>query len=315
MGSARVQAGERTVDSSMTRPMEKVTIDGPPRFLDETDPRMLTTPRSGQRVTADRRRVDPAALHGGPTEVMGNVMVRDESAVEASSVEVRVGVPVVPRTQVWVATHRVPEDPDERLILVREPDSARAATFRVMRHRLQERGDPRIIAVTSPDPCEGKTTCAVNLALALGECGRARVLLIEANLRAPTFAPMFGFLPPECFSTQMLRHKEKPLEPWSVVEVFTPSLHVLAVKPDTRDTMLDGPAFSLAIEMLARAGYDYLVIDTPPVIGAADVNLIEDSADGLLFTAWSRETSARRLRQAVEQLAPAKILGLALVNV
>jgi Mrp family chromosome partitioning ATPase len=235
----------------------------------------------------------------------------------SSSVELTVRPPEPPRTQVWVATHKPPPDPDERLILVREPDSARAASFRVLRHRLQERGDPRVIAVTSAGAKEGKTTCAVNLALALGECGRARVLLIEANFRAPSLAPLFGFMPPECFTAQLARHKAKPLDAWSVVEVYSPSLHVLAVQPDMGlgHPLLDGPGFSLAIEMLAQAGYDYIVIDTPPVLGAADVNLIEDAADGVVFTAWSRETSARNLRAAVEQLSPAKVLGLTLLDV
>ncbi len=239
-----------------------------------------------------------------------------EQLASAGAVEVRVsGTPDAPRTQVWVATHKPPEDPDPRLILVREPDSARAASFRVLRHRLQERGDPRVIAVTSARPKEGKTTCAVNLALALGECGRARVLLVEANLRTPALAPLFGFMPPECFTAQLARHKEKPLDAWSVVEVFSPFLHVLAVKPaDGGKPLLDGPAFAIAMEMLAQAGYDYIVIDTPPVLGAADVNLIEDSADGVLFTAWARETSSRTLRAAVEQLAPAKLLGVTLLD-
>ena len=236
---------------------------------------------------------------------------------QLAAVEVQVGSPATtPRTQVWVATHKPPEDPDARLILVREPDSARAASFRVMRHRLAERGDPRVIAVTSAGPREGKTTCAANLALALGECGRARVLLIEANFRTPALAALFGFLPPECFSVQLQRHKESPQEAWSVVEILSPSLHVLAVKPESEARpLLDGPAFGLAIDMLRHAGYDYIVIDTPPVIGVADVNLVEDAADGVLFTAWSRTTSARKLTQAVEQLSPAKLLGLALIDV
>jgi Mrp family chromosome partitioning ATPase len=242
-----------------------------------------------------------------------------EKLAAEGSVEVRVGAPSaadLPRTQVWVATHKPPEDPDQRLILVREPDSSRAASFRVLRHRLQERGDPRVIAVTSPGRKEGKTTCAVNLALALGECGRARVLLVEANLRAPSLAPLFGFMPPECFTAQMQRHKEKPLDAWSVVEVFSPYLHVLAVKPGDGGgrPLLDGPAFSIAMEMLSQAGYDYIIIDTPPVLGAADVNLIEDSADGVLFTARSRSTSSRSLRAAIEQLAPAKLLGVTLLD-
>ncbi|HUS68370.1 MAG TPA: CpsD/CapB family tyrosine-protein kinase [Kofleriaceae bacterium] len=224
----------------------------------------------------------------------------------------------IQKSKIWVATHKLPVDPDPRLILVRDPDSARAASFRVLRHRLQERGDPRTIAVTSAEQGEGKTTCAVNLALALGECGRARVLLVEANLRAPSLAALFGFLPPECFAAQLTKHRERPLEPWSVVEVFAPSLHVAAVKPGPENEnrpLLDGVAFGIAMDMLKRSGYDYIVVDTPPILGSADVNLVEDFTDGVVITTWSRKSSARALRTAVEQLAPAKLLGITLLDV
>ena len=142
------------------------------------------------------------------------------------------------------------------------------------------------------------------------------MLLVEANLRSPSLAPLFGFMPPQCFSVQMQKHKEKPTEGWSVVEVFSEYLHVLAVEPTDRGRpLLDGPGFSIAMEMLSQAGYDYIVVDTPPVLGAADVNLIEDAADGVLFTAWARSTSSRQLRQAIDQLAPAKLLGVTLLDV
>lgn len=237
---------------------------------------------------------------------------------EEASLEVRVGggpEPVTP-IQVWVATDKLPEDPDPRLILLTDPDSERAASFRVLRHRLQEHGDPRVIAVTSARSEEGKTTCAVNLALALGECGRARVLLVEANLRAPTLASLFGIVLPECFAAQMKRHKDLPLDAWSVVELFSPSLHVLAVKPEGEGgrPLLDGPGLSLAIAVLRQAGYDYIVLDTPPVLGAADVNLIEDAVDGVLFVALAQSTPARSLRRAIEQLAPGKLLGITLLD-
>jgi Mrp family chromosome partitioning ATPase len=224
----------------------------------------------------------------------------------------------IQKSKIWVATHKLPTELDPRLILVREPDSARSASFRVLRHRLQERGDPRTIAVTSAERAEGKTTCAVNLALALGECGRARVLLVEANLRAPSLAALFGFLPPECFASQLAKHRDRPLEPWSVVEVSSPSLHVAAVKPGPENEnrpLLDGVAFGIAMDMLKRSGYDYIVVDTPPILGSADVNLVEDFTDGVVITTWSRKSSSRALRTAVEQLAPAKLLGITLLDV
>jgi Mrp family chromosome partitioning ATPase len=219
------------------------------------------------------------------------------------------------RPKIWVATHKAPPDPDPRLILVREPDSMRAATFRVLRHRVADRGDPRVIAVTSAGPRDGKTTTAANLALALSEFGRARVLLLEANLRSPQLAVLFGFLPPECFSVQLQRHRERPADPWSIVEAFSPALHVLAVKPgETNRPLLDAPAFAIAIEVLMRVGYDYIIIDTPPVLGSADVNLIEDYVDAVIVAARSGRTMGRSVRAAVEQLSQRKVLGVVLLD-
>src|SRR5262245_12826100 len=220
-----------------------------------------------------------------------------------------------PRTALRVSAHKRPAELDGRLVLLAEPDSARAACFRVLRHRLADRGDPKAIVVTSAAPREGKTTCAVNLALALGECGRARVLLIEANQRSPELAQLFGFMPPECFADQLARHRERPLEPWTVVEVYEPWLHVAAMRPQTASRpLLDAPAFAVAMERLRLAGYDYIVLDTPPILGSADVNLIEDSADGVLLVTSARKTMSRPLRRALEQLAPARLLGLVLLD-
>src|SRR5262249_44703958 len=147
-------------------------------------------------------------------------------------------------------------------------------------------------------------------------CDRARVLLIEGNLRAPTLATLFGFQPPECFAQQLARHRERPLDPWSVVEVRWPWFHVAAVRPDsTPRALLDGPAFAIAMDRLRLGGYDYIVVDGPSVLDSADVNVIQDSVDGVLLTAWARRSSGRDLRQSAEQLSETKLLGVALLEV
>jgi Mrp family chromosome partitioning ATPase len=295
-----------------------------PKFAAPNDPNARTTVTPSRSQPANTLRDMPAASNWDvPDALAATAPPRAQKVVqkvEEPSDQLAADPPTgeIQKAKVWVATHKAPPDPDPRLILLREPDSQRAASFRVMRHRLEERGAPRTIAVTSAEPGEGKTTCAANLAMALGECGRARVLLVEANLRSPALAALFGFLPPECFAQQLTRHRERPLDPWSVVEVYSPSLHVAAVKPGPENEnrpLLDGIAFGIAMDMLKRSGYDYLVIDTPPVLGSADVNLIEDYADGVLLTAWSRQSSGRALRRAIDQLSPAKILGLTLLDV
>jgi len=308
--------------------------------VDRTDPDVVlpaeaTNPKAASGAPASAS--DPVVV-AATTAVVIPVQSAPEDAVSASDMTMRLASTFVPRPtlpsaplvrsepgpagpgelerpKVWVATHKAPPDPDPRLILVREPDSARAASFRVMRHRLADRGDPRVIAVSSASARDGKTTCAANLALALSEFGRAKVLLLEANFRAPQIAVLFGFLPPECFSVQLQRHRERPLDPWSVVEAFSRALHVLAVKPgETNRPLLDAPAFAIAIEMLRRVGYDYIIIDTPPVLGSADVNLIEDYVDAVVLAARSGRTFGQQLRAAVDQLSPRKLFGVCLVD-
>ena len=206
---------------------------------------------------------------------------------------------------------------DPRLIMLNIPDSVRAASFRVLRHRLVERGHPRTIVVTSAEARDGKTTCAANLAIALSEFDRARVLLLEANLRSPGLAELLGMRPPVCLVHQLASHKQQPMAPWDVAPVITPLLHTLVVDPSQfkRPRVIDGPAMELAISQLKRVGYDYIVIDTPPVLGHADVNLLQDCADGVVFSMQARKSSNKALRRAIDQLTPAKVLGVVMLDV
>ena len=211
--------------------------------------------------------------------------------------------------------HEISGDYDDRLVLLHSPESARAAAYRVLRHKVTSAGKPRAILVTSPGPGEGKTPCAINLALALAEAGRSKVLLIEANLRSPQLAHTFGFSPPECLASQLASHRDKPLLPWKVVSVTPGNLHVGALDPMVEHSnVFDSTAFSIAMERFRSADYEHIVIDGPQVIGSAEVNLMQDSCDCVLFTGVAGKASARALRQSAEQLAPTEILGFAMID-
>jgi Mrp family chromosome partitioning ATPase len=196
-----------------------------------------------------------------------------------------------------------------------EPNGPRAASFRVLRYRLKKQENPKIIGVTSPRSREGKTTTAFNLALAFAEDGRERVLLVEANLHRPQIAEMLGFAVPSCFARQLDRSLERPDKPWDVVAAFSDNLHVLAVDPNSvRPGPLCAPAFRAAMRRLAGLAYAFVVVDCPSVLGTADVNVIADSVDALLFTAVSGRSRAADLRRAEEHLAPANIVGTVLLE-
>jgi Mrp family chromosome partitioning ATPase len=218
--------------------------------------------------------------------------------------------------EIGLTQHHLPEDEaDNRLELVIDPDSERSAAYRILRHHLLEVGRPATIVVSSPQAGDGKTTTAVNLALALAECGRAKVLLVETHVRRPQLAGVFKFVPPWCFAEQLAAHRHQPLMPWSFIEIPQLWLHVAAINPRIDKTqLLDGPAFAIAVERLRMAGYEHIVVDAPPVLGSADVNLMADAADTVVLALRARRSTTRDLRRAVEQIGANKIAGTVLVQ-
>ncbi len=213
--------------------------------------------------------------------------------------------------EVGLTQHHLPdEENDSRLSMVIDPDSERAAAFRVLRHHLLEVGRPQCVVVSSAQPGEGKTTVALNLALALAECDRAKVLLVETHVRRPQLATVFKFVPPWCFAEQLAAHRQQPMLPWSLVEIPQLWLHIAAINPRIeKSQLLDGPAFAIAVERLRLAGYDHIVVDAPPVLGSADVNLLADAADAVLMVVKTRQTTTRDLRRAIDQIGANKVAG------
>lgn len=267
----------------------------------------------------------PAVTTMGPAVTSMSPAVTQSMAAAGGSQQLS---PMGPPPEIGLTQHHLPDESlDPRLVMVLDPDSERAAAFRVLRHHLLDLAratdaDPAIprlrtqcVVVSSPQPGDGKTTTALNLALALAECGRAKVLLAETNLRRPQLAEILKLTPPWCFAEQLAAHRHQPMMPWSLIEIPQLWLHVGAIDPRIEKTqLLDGPAFAIAMERLRLGGYDHIVIDAPPVLGSADVNLMTDAADAVVFAVRARRSTTRDLRRAVEQLGDPKFAGVVLVQ-
>ncbi|WP_437678028.1 hypothetical protein [Sorangium sp. So ce131] len=249
--------------------------------------------------------------------------------------------------EVSVCPLPMPDSVDPSIVMIHAPYSPQADAYRTLRRKLPSAASTTV-AVTSAGSGEGKTSCAINLALALRETVRGKILLVEANIRTPGIAKALRFEPPLCFTAQLQRHRDDRLAPWVVVEQATPvpavapgedgvessdrnvppggkpndprlslqtPVHILAVDPRSdRPPMLDAVAFSTGIESLKRAGYSYIIIDTPPVLGTMDMNVIGDSVDGVVLTSVVKKSTRRTIRQAIEQLRPAPVLGVVLLE-
>ena len=202
------------------------------------------------------------------------------------------------------------------LVMLGETSQDAPAALRVIRHRLEQRRAEGMwtFGVTSARDGEGKSTFAAQLALVLSESQRARVLLVEANFHRPTLSGLLGFRVPDGmgFSSQIVRKMRGSMEPWCVV-ALGPALHVLAESvleqgfPET----LHSTHFQNAVGFLGR-GYDFLVVDSPSILGSGDANVVENAVDGLIVVARSQMSKGSDLREAVKQVGERKTVGVVL---
>lgn len=197
---------------------------------------------------------------------------------------------------------------DNRLVLLSEPDSTRAASFRVLRDGLLGKNLPRVVAITSAAPNDGKTTCAINLALALSEQPSTTVILVDANFFEPELASVFmidrltPLVPPEPW-----------LAPYKIVSI-TSSLHVAGIVREGGRTRFEQHRFEAMIDRLCQANYDYVIIDAPALRNAPNVASLVASADGTILTVRPGGTTGRDLRRAADQIPAKKALGIALID-
>jgi succinoglycan biosynthesis transport protein ExoP len=193
-------------------------------------------------------------------------------------------------------------EPAARLAVAREPQSAVAEAYRVVRTNLIFRAPAkqgRVVVVSSSSPSEGKTTTLANLAASLAQNG-ARVLAVDADLRRPTLHAQFGLEPGEGLSEVLARPEPGPLP---LRETEIPSLQVLpsGAIPENPADLLGSPALLRLLEA-ERARYDWILIDAPPILAMADTPILSAIADGLVMVVWSEHCSRPALKRALEQV-------------
>ena len=199
---------------------------------------------------------------------------------------------------------------DERHIFVE--------SFRNLRTSLRSlwpaRSGPRIVLITSALPDEGKSTVSANLALALAFSG-ARVLLIDGDLRRGRLHEVLD-LKAEPGLNELLGSSRAPEEFLQAAAIpklfFLPS----GSASERAGELFDQSQFDLLLAM-ARDRFDYVLIDSSPVLAAADSCAIASRMDAVLFVLRARFTALPVARQAIELLQEhhAPLLGTILNRV
>jgi capsular exopolysaccharide synthesis family protein len=206
------------------------------------------------------------------------------------------------------------EGVDDHLVSLVTPAAFEAEQYRALRHiveQLHKSAGLSVIAVSSPTVGDGKTTTAINLAGALAQAPEARVLLVEADLRRPSIGRLLGF--GEVTGRGLVDAiQDRSLSLGQVVLPRPPfNMHVLLAgqAPAAPYELLKSSRLGELLDA-ARQQYDYVVLDTPPLLAVQDCRVIARWIDGLLVVVAAHRTPRRLVEEALSVVDPAKIVGL-----
>lgn len=198
------------------------------------------------------------------------------------------------------------------LVLFHEPAGFRAEQIRGLRNRLvamNPDGEPKTLVVTSAARGEGKTVAAINLAMALAELERQQVVLVDADMRRPAVENYLNLNPQPGFSDLLLGRI--PLER-ALRSGGYRSLQILGA-----GGRVDNPAEILSQSRLdelfsrLKERFQYIVIDTPPVLPSTDAGVLAGRADGTLMVLRLEHSSKNLSKDALRSLQDlgANVLG------
>jgi capsular exopolysaccharide synthesis family protein len=175
--------------------------------------------------------------------------------------------------------------------------------------RSRDGGRPHVIAITSPSAQDGRSTTAADLAATFAESGHS-VLLVDGDLVDPTLPSVVGLSEAEHARarakglTTLLARQSTLAE--STIRVGDFRLLPAGPLPSSRRQLWGDDAAGQVIEEL-RAQFDYVIIDTPPLIKYSDGTVPAALGDGALLLGRIGHTKAAGLRKALAILATANV--------
>jgi len=203
---------------------------------------------------------------------------------------------------------------DEHLVTLLAPVSYEAEKYRTLAHTIeltQKDFGLHVLAVTSPTAGDGKTTTAINLAGTLAQAPEARVLLVCMDLRKPSLTEYLGIA--DTHTVGLVNVIVDPARTLNqAVQHFKRfNLSVLPAGPCPADPyeVLKSHRLGELIQE-ARQHYDYVVVDTPPVLLVPDTRLIGKWVDGFLMVVAAHKTPRRLVEEALNLMDPSKLVGL-----
>ena len=201
----------------------------------------------------------------------------------------------------------LPLDPrriDDRLVTVRDPGSIMSEEYRSIRTSMLarcEQGRHLIHTITSATPQEGKTITSLNLGLSFAELRNRNTVVVEADLRLPTFHKLLDVEPESGLIGYLRGENELGEIAYGLGETGLYAIPAGGRASKDAVQLLSGPRMAELLELL-KAKFDHVIIDTPPVVELADAGILGGLSDEVLLIARMNRTPKPLIEQAVRTL-------------
>lgn len=172
-----------------------------------------------------------------------------------------------------------------------------------------------VVVVTSAGPGEGKSVVSSNLAVSLAQAGQ-RVLLVDADMRRPRVHHIFDMAQEPGLSNLLVGDckASEAVRKWSTVAGVC-VLPAGMIPPNPAE-LLGSKRFEEYLQTLG-GHFDWVIVDSPPVLAVADAAVVANGASGVIFVVGADQTTRAAAREAVHQLqsAHARVIGAVLNRV
>lgn len=193
------------------------------------------------------------------------------------------------------------------------PQAFEAEQYRMLGHIVAQlaQAGRAVIAVSSPIAGDGKTITSINLARTLAQAPASRILLVDADLRRGSVGEQLGI--GRSTSLGLAGAIADPTCRLDAVVRRLPALNLAVLPAGACPPMpyeaLRSPRVG-EIFQEARERYDYVLVDTPPVVPVADLRVLSQWVDGIFLVVSAHSTPRALLDEALSALDPEKVVGL-----
>lgn len=197
---------------------------------------------------------------------------------------------------------------DYRLVALSDQSSPASEAFRLLTVRLRHLRKERpltTLLISSTSPEEGKSFSAANLACTLAAGQQQNVLLVDGDVRRASQEKIFG-LQPVPGLCEYLQGKRKLAE--IIYRLDEAGIWLLPAGQKPGNELTESARLTSMVTQLSR-WFDWVIIDSPPVLPLADTSVWEKMADGVLLVARRGVTAKHHLKRGTEAVDQSKLIG------